>query len=113
MGNAARCRALEQFHPNRVMLRYRELFSHLTDLRLSSENTTSEVLSPPLRFDPVRCFANYASHQKSVRDLAATQDELPSILLNARQPFFDQLSKALPSDCHPLNLKLLQRLKHG
>ena len=42
----------------------------------------------------------------------ATQ-ELPSTLPKARQPFCDQLSKALPLDRQPLNWGLLQRLKHG
>ena len=63
MGCAAHQRALEHFASHKVMRRYEELFEHLSVLRRAAPAAT-ELPQPPLRFDPVRCFAGYASHKK-------------------------------------------------
>ena len=111
MGRAARQRALNQFHPKRVMLRFSELFENLNDLRKSAD-VTRELVSPPLRFDPVKCFADYASHQTPFRDDLSFNDDLPAALVNARQPFLDQLCHAVPEHSISLNRLLLQQRKH-
>ena len=109
--DAAHQRALEHFASHKVMRRYEELFEHLSVLRRAAPAAT-ELPQPPLRFDPVRCFAGYASHKKPFDRLPCNENDLPDDLVKARQPFADQLSRAIPSEKALDWDQLLQR-KHS
>lgn len=111
MGRSARKRAQEQFMPDRVMGRFSELFDQLAALR-QKPGGEQETLLPPMRFDPVRCFAGYASHQQAFSAGAAGFNSLPQALVQNRQPFADQLKGALPGRCTLDWSQLLQR-KHA
>ena len=112
MGRAARQRANSEFHPKQVMSRFAELFSYLNDLRRSAD-ISPEISQPPLRFDPVRCFSDYASHKNAFRHVSEHHNELPSALCEARKPFFEQLAKAVPEHIPPLNWQVLRKRKHS
>ena len=75
MGCAAHQRALEHFASHKVMRRYEELFEHLSVLRRAAP-AAAELPQPPLRFDPVRCFAGYASHKKPFDRLPCNENDL-------------------------------------
>ena len=111
MGRAAHNRALERFSPDCVMARYSELFAELASRRKAS-SSAFEAFMPPLRLDPVRCFAGYASNVTSFESSSETVGSLPQALVEARQPFADQLSQVSPSDL-PLDWQELLRRKHG
>ena len=96
MGRAARLRAIEQFSSERVLARYANLFDELACRRKSAGVNT--LPSPPVRLDPVRCFAGYASHVKPFDNQSSLGTELPNVLFKARQPFCDQLSRSLPEN---------------
>ena len=85
MGRAARNRALQQFEPNCVMARYSELFDELTSRRKASKNVFG-ASAPPIRFDPVRCFAGYASNVDPFVSSSKAVNSLPQALVEARQP---------------------------
>ena len=110
MGRAARNRALEQFAPDRVMNMFSEVFDELAARREAS-CCAVETSFPPMRFDPVRCFAGYASNVAPFDSSIDTVECLPDALVQARQPFADQLSQALPSGCR-LDWQELLRRKH-
>ena len=110
MGRAARRRAIEQFSADRVLARFAELFEELACRRKTAEDET--VLSPPVRLDPVRCFAGYASHDQPFHNQSLYGTELPEVLLQARQPFCDQLSRSLP-DGAAFDWRQLMQRKHA
>ena len=111
MGRAARNRALQQFEPNCVMARYSELFDELESRRKSS-NCSFEASRPPMRLDPVRCFSGYASNVEPFFSSSKTVESLPQALVEARQPFADQLRQALPPQS-PLDWNTLLKRKHA
>ena len=111
MGRAAQQRALDQFAPRRVLRRFEELFEQL-DARRRAAQRVSDDLKPPTRLDPVRCFAGYASQKRPFVNSSVGLKGLPDTLLQARQPFADQLSRALPAD-HALDWNQLLLRKHA
>lgn len=110
MGRAARARAQEQFAPEQVMARLRDLFADLAERRAAA--VAEPAAQPPLRFDPVRCFAGYASQQAPFAPGGNVSTNLPALLLQGRQHFADQIQAALPSGQRLDWMALMQR-KHG
>ena len=111
MGRAARQRALDLFMPGRVMTLYKDLFDRLAVLRKEA-CYEQEPLPPPIRYDPVRCFAGYPSHYQPFPRDEGHIDELPEVLLEGRQPFAEQLRRALPKG-RMLDWSQLLRRKHS
>ena len=79
------------------------VFLHDMQICLMSSHVVGSLLdntlpSPPVRLDPVRCFAGYASHVKPFDNQSSLGTELPNVLFKARQPFCDQLSRSLPEN---------------
>lgn len=111
MGRAAQQRALDQFAPRRVLSRFEVLFEQLASRRRVAQKSFNAA-KPPMRFDPVRCFAGYASHQQPFVNPSVGLKGLPDTLVQARQPFADQLIRALPAN-RVLDWNQLLQRKHA
>jgi len=109
MGKCARARAYELFSPDQVMPRFAGLFEQLKSIRLSS--TSEFSIRPPLKLDPVRCFAGFASQQMPFDEILNVYNVVPEEVVEARKPLLDQISAALP-DPNSIDQHLLMKRKH-
>ena len=95
MGRAARQRAQQRFSASVVMAAYQELFAELEQRR--SAATLESAPMPPLRLDPVRCFAGFACGFNPLSiPIGSSSLPLPRTLIEARSPFEQQLRLVLP-----------------
>ncbi len=96
MGAAAQLRAEQQFSYKVVMSKYQKLFDKLKERRLAAPLSEFQKQFPPAALDPVRTFSSYPSHKSGAFAKANTENNVPEIVIEGRQPLWNELRRTLP-----------------
>ena len=114
MGRMAGIRARQNFAVPVVMAAYQELFADLAERRGAalSGGAATCPRPAPLQFDPVRCFAQFASGFSPEPPLAQPGCAVPQAVIHGRQTFNQQLRSLVgPEQWEEIHRSLGQ--KHG
>ena len=99
MGRQAAIRARQRYAVPVVMAAYRELFADLAERRRAGKGhgAATMVRQAPLQFDPVRCFAHFASGftPEPPSTQSGPGSTVPAAVIDARQDFNQQLRALL------------------